>query len=230
MADAKNNLWQRINAVMSDIQYLCKDDRVKFGSTDYKAISEEKVTSTVRESLIKNGLVIVPVEQEHLKDGNITTVNVKYKIVNIDKPEEFEILTSSGTGADTQDKGVGKAMTYAYKYMLLRTFAIPTGEDPDKISSEELDTKQSKSKKSSNRDAAGESNTDNEAADTITTAQQRRLFALSKGNAVLVKEVIAKHKYYETKQIKKSEYNAIAKEIETEAIKTAARESVSNGN
>lgn len=121
-------------------------------------------------------------------------------------------------------------MTYAYKYMLLRTFAIPTGEDPDKISSEELDTKQSKSKKSSNRDAAGESNTDNEAADTITTAQQRRLFALSKGNAVLVKEVIAKHKYYETKQIKKSEYNAIAKEIETEAIKTAARESVSNGN
>ena len=40
-----------------------------------------------------------------------------------------------------QDKGVGKAMTYAYKYMLLRTFAIPTGEDPDKISSAETDKK-----------------------------------------------------------------------------------------
>ena len=32
-------------------------------------------------------------------------------------------------------------MTYAYKYMLLRTFAIPTGEDPDKISSAETDYK-----------------------------------------------------------------------------------------
>ena len=32
-------------------------------------------------------------------------------------------------------------MTYAYKYMLLRTFAIPTGEDPDKVSSAELDDK-----------------------------------------------------------------------------------------
>ena len=61
------------------------------------------------------------------------------KIVNIDKPTEFEILASSGSGVDTQDKGVGKAMTYSYKYMLLKTFAIPTGEDPDKIGSEELD-------------------------------------------------------------------------------------------
>ena len=30
-------------------------------------------------------------------------------------------------------------MTYAFKYMWLRTFAIPTGEDPDKISSAQLD-------------------------------------------------------------------------------------------
>ena len=30
-------------------------------------------------------------------------------------------------------------MTYAYKYLLLRTFAIPTGEDPDKIASAEYD-------------------------------------------------------------------------------------------
>jgi len=32
-------------------------------------------------------------------------------------------------------------MTYAFKYMWLRTFALPTGEDPDKISSAELDEK-----------------------------------------------------------------------------------------
>ena len=54
---------------------------------------------------------------------------------------------SSGTGVDTQDKGVGKAMTYAYKYLLLRTFAIPTGEDPDKISSAELDDRFSRERK-----------------------------------------------------------------------------------
>lgn len=150
------NIYQRISKVMQEIEYLTKDDNVKTGKTEsYKAISEEKVTSSVRASLISNGLVILPIEQrteevftEYEKEAYgkvekkqrlLTRVDVKYKIVNVDKPEEFEILASSGSGVDTQDKGVGKAMTYSYKYMLLRTFAIPTGEDPDKISSQDLE-------------------------------------------------------------------------------------------
>lgn len=141
--EVKLNLFQKIHAVMKDVEYLNKDDAIKFGNTSYKAISEEKVTSTVRASLLKHGLVIMPVEQDRSKEGNLTTVNTKYKIVDIDTGQ-FEIIVSSGTGADTQDKGVGKAMTYSYKYLLLRTFAIPTGEDPDKISSAELDAKEKK--------------------------------------------------------------------------------------
>ena len=137
------NLYKKISNVMKEIDYLTKDDRIKYKKTDYKAISEEKVTSNVRKSLIKNGLIILPIEQEHKREGTLSTVNTKYKIVDIDTGES-EVIVSSGTGADTQDKGVGKAMTYSYKYLLLRTFAIPTGEDPDKISSEELDEKQKK--------------------------------------------------------------------------------------
>lgn len=139
------SVYKKILEVMKDVEYLQKDDKVQFEGrngqkTSYKAISEEKVTQIVRDSLIKNGLVIIPVEQEHSKDGNLSTVNVKYKIVDTETGE-CEIAVSSGTGTDTQDKGVGKAMTYSYKYLLLRTFAIPTGEDPDKISSAELDEK-----------------------------------------------------------------------------------------
>lgn len=133
-------LYKKIHAVMNDVNYLQKDDKVSFGNTSYKAISEEKVTSTIRASLVKHGLVIIPVEQEHTKDGNLTTVNVKYQITDIETGESI-IAVSSGTGVDTQDKGVGKAMTYAYKYLMLRTFAIPTGDDPDKVSSAELDAK-----------------------------------------------------------------------------------------
>jgi hypothetical protein len=135
------NLFQKIHAVMQDVEYLKKDDAIKFASTSYKAISEEKVTSTVRASLIKHGLVILPVEQNHSREGTLSTVDTRYKIVDIDTGQ-YETIVSSGTGADTQDKGVGKAMTYSYKYLLLRTFAIPTGEDPDKISSAELDAKE----------------------------------------------------------------------------------------
>lgn len=136
------NLYQKINAVMKDIQYLAKDDQVSFGTTKYKAISEEKVTTAVRTSMIKHGLVMYPQTQEISKDGQITTVNTTYMMVNMDDPKEQIMIASSGQGSDTQDKGSGKAMTYAFKYALLRTFMIPTGEDPDKISSEELDAKQ----------------------------------------------------------------------------------------
>ena len=142
-----NNIFQRISAVMQDVQYLAKDDQIEFGKTKYRAISEEKVTTIIRKSLITHGIVIVPVKQEHSKDGVLTTVDVTYRIQNVEDENDYIEAVSSGTGVDTQDKGVGKAMTYAYKYLLLRTFAIPTGEDPDKISSAELDDRFSREQK-----------------------------------------------------------------------------------
>lgn len=145
------NIYEKINKVMQDIEYLSKDDKVitnAITNAGYKVLSEEKVTSAVRQSLIKNGIVIIPIKQEHKRDdetvkgdygdktNRIATVDVTYRIQNIEDKEDYIDAVSSGTGIDTQDKGVGKAMTYAYKYLLLRTFAIPTGEDPDKISSD----------------------------------------------------------------------------------------------
>ena len=132
------NIYQKINEIMKNIEYLTKDDQVAFGTTKYKAISEEKVTTAVREQLVKQGIIIIPVEQQSEnkelirtdKSVNmLTSVHVKYRIQNIDDVNDYIEVESNGTGVDTQDKGVGKAMTYAYKYMLLRTFAIPTGED-----------------------------------------------------------------------------------------------------
>lgn len=140
------NIYEKIHAVMKSVEYLSKDDKVAFGNTKYKAISEEKVTSTIRAKLVEQKLVIFPVKQEHKREGTLSTVDVTYRIVNCENPDESIEVVSSGTGADTQDKGVGKAMTYAYKYMLLRTFAIPTGEDPDKIASAQIDAEEQERK------------------------------------------------------------------------------------
>ena len=138
------NIYEKISTIMKEVQKLQKDDKVSFGSTSYKALSEEKVTTIMREQLIKQGLVVYPIKQEWNRQGNISHVDVTYKMVNIENPEEYIEIASCGDGADTQDKGSGKAMTYAFKYMWLRTFALPTGEDPDKISSAELDEQQVK--------------------------------------------------------------------------------------
>lgn len=144
------SLYAKILAVMKDVEYLKKDDEVKAGYSSYKAITEEKVTSAVGDSMRRHGLVIFPINIEERREDmevertsgktaldRLTTVRITYKIADVETGEA-ETLMSVGTGIDTQDKGVGKAMTYAYKYALLRTFAIPTGEDPDKVASDDV--------------------------------------------------------------------------------------------
>ncbi len=133
------NIYEKIQDVMRNVQYVQKDDHVEYKTTKYMAVSEEKVTSIMRAEMIRVGLIVYPVEMLSVREGQITHVDVKYRIVNVENPEEYIEVVSCGDGADSQDKGPGKAMTYAFKYMWLRTFALPTGDDPDKISSAELD-------------------------------------------------------------------------------------------
>jgi len=146
MEDGKKlNLHQKILQIMREVQRIQKDDHVEFKTTKYKALSEEKVTSIMREKMIDYSLVVYPIKQDWSRQGNITHVDVTYRLVDTESGDSIEIV-SCGDGADTQDKGSGKAMTYAFKYMWLRTFAIPTGEDPDKICNEEILARQAAEK------------------------------------------------------------------------------------
>lgn len=207
------NIYQKINEVMKNIEYLAKDDKVEFGTTKYKAISEEKVTTAVREQLVKQGIVIIPIEQQSEnkelirteKSVNmLTTVHVKYRIQNIDDVNDFIEVESNGTGVDTQDKGVGKAMTYAYKYMLLRTFAIPTGEDPDKISSAETDAKIKKE-----IEAEQERVISKQKEESLDKAIENR-----KISDETVLQVLEKYGYSSTKEIKMKDYMSIVQEFQ----------------
>lgn len=145
-------VYEKILAIMQEVEHIQKDDQVSYKNTNYKALSEEKVTTIMRKKLIDQKMVVFPIKQEFRKDGYISHVDVTYKIVDTETGESIEVV-SCGDGADSQDKGAGKAMTYAYKYMWLRTFAIPTGEDPDKISSAQLDDEQKKAEEKVEKEA-----------------------------------------------------------------------------
>jgi len=156
------NLFAKILKVMQDVTYLQKDDSVGYGSNKYRAITEEKVTTEVGKSMRKHGLVILPISVEERREDfdvvrsngkqgtdRITTITTKYLVADSESGESMEVC-SAGAGVDPQDKGIGKALTYAYKYLLLRMFAIPTGEDPDKQASEDS-TPSQQSTQSSNQ-------------------------------------------------------------------------------
>ena len=74
------SIYQKILAVMKDVQYLAKDDTVQFNATKYKAITEEKVTTAVRDSMVRNGLVIIPTSVIWSRNGNITHVDTTYDL------------------------------------------------------------------------------------------------------------------------------------------------------
>jgi len=132
------NIYEKINAIMENVESLQKDGKVAFGSTKYNFLSEAKTTAEMRKQLVKYKLVILPIGVEEKKEGSITQGKYTYKVVNAENPEEFIILESGGQGHDSADKGSGKASSYAYKYLMWRTFAIPSNDDPDMVSSDEI--------------------------------------------------------------------------------------------
>ena len=122
------NILQRINAVMQELDYL---QREKKTGLQYSYVSHDKVTGAVRPLLVKHGIVCYPRGFEVRQEGNRTHLHCKVVFANIDQPTQFIEVDSVGYGIDSQDKGPGKAISYAVKYALLKTFALETGDDPD---------------------------------------------------------------------------------------------------
>lgn len=125
----KLNIFQRINYVMQDVSYIQKGD--KKVANQYRYVSHDQVSSVFHEALTKHGIVMLPNVTSFKQDGNRTEVTIDISFVNIDDPVDQIKVTYFGYGIDTGDKGPGKAISYAVKYALLKTFCLETGDDPD---------------------------------------------------------------------------------------------------
>lgn len=128
------NIYQRLVAVMSAVSYVQKEDRKV--NNQYTFVSHDAVTAKIRPALLAEGVATVCSVKNHIQDGNRTEVTLAVRFVNIDKPEDFVEVESFGYGIDPQDKGPGKAVSYAFKYALLKTFCLETGDDPERDSIE----------------------------------------------------------------------------------------------
>ncbi len=126
------NICQRIRSIMEEVSYVQKED--KKVNNQYKFVSHDAVTAKIRPALLKHGVIAIPSYFDISVDGNRTNCSMSMTFVNVDKPEDkIEIPCAGfGQGIDPQDKGAGKAMSYAYKYALLKIFALETGDDPEK--------------------------------------------------------------------------------------------------
>jgi hypothetical protein len=122
------NLHQRLAKAMEKVTYIQKD---KKQGMRYSIVSHDVVTAKVRPALLEVGVVYYPIQVMHEQVGNRTQCSMSVRFVNIDEPEDCFDVETFGYGIDDQDKGPGKAMSYAVKYALLKTLGLETGDDPD---------------------------------------------------------------------------------------------------
>lgn len=123
------NIYQRINAVMQEVDYIQKGEKKVAGQ--YRFVSHDQVTAALHVPMTKYGIVCKSSIVEMKQDGNRTEVKLEVTFVNIDLPSDNFSVIYYGYGIDTSDKGIGKAVSYAFKYAMLKTFCLETGDDPD---------------------------------------------------------------------------------------------------
>lgn len=135
----KDKILAKLAAVQKDIEKMEKDGKNTFAKYNY--LTETQLTFKLKTLFDKHGIlflnntkVLDVRELGKSKSGAtnlMTTVQVDYAFVDAESGE-YVRSTAVGTGADTGDKGLYKAITGAIKYVYMKTFNIPTGDDPER--------------------------------------------------------------------------------------------------
>jgi hypothetical protein len=131
------NIFQRINLVMRDAEYIKKGSAGQGTGVLY-----DEVIAMLRGLLIKNGIVLTV---DILADNSRSVGEKKnyvyegyYKIsyINIEKPDDRLESFVTAHAMDSGDKAPGKAITYATKISILKVFALETGVNDESRSYE----------------------------------------------------------------------------------------------
>lgn len=154
MSEKKNSglsIFEKIQKVANEVGNIEKDMIVGKGNYAYKAVSDFAVTKAVKEAEEKYRIVSIPIKQDLINSEVLKTLNNKgeekltfvdtikmtVRVHDLDNNNNYIDIEAFGKGVDSNDKGFGKASTYARKYALLNVYKINTGEDPDKEKSGE---------------------------------------------------------------------------------------------
>jgi hypothetical protein len=148
------NLANAIIEVMKEIKNIEKNMTVWIWMGSYKWVADKDVKETIRESMIKNWLLLIPIwgipkiqiDRWEEIDKNWVIKNKQSVFTEIQT--EYMLLHTSWESTkvywywqwvDVQDKWAGKATTYALKNTLLNMFLVPTWVDTDDTHSNKYD-------------------------------------------------------------------------------------------
>ena len=138
-----NSLYAKMAAIMAAIPGLGKDKQMTGGRLNYKYVSDAQVYMTVRKLLIEHKIALLASmtgsHQERYELGEYNGkpqdkfhTRAQFEFILVDSETGDQVAcTWESESEDSSDKGLNKCATAALKYWLLKTFLIPTGDDPD---------------------------------------------------------------------------------------------------
>jgi len=175
------NIYQKLIEVRKEVPYLQKESK----GYQFNYTGSSQVLGSLKSKMDELGLLLIPnvikkevSEHETTKGGKeyFTELCMEFTWVNAENPEEKITCSWYGQGLDTGEKGVGKAMTYAEKYFMLKFFNIATDkDDPDSFQ----------------KKMADEPTPIKPRTNTITPQQQKKIFAEAADRGVTAEAVRA---------------------------------------
>lgn len=143
------NIYQRVNDLLDEGVALEKTGRMEGGGGNYMFHRTDELLSLLRPMLVRHGIGL-----SYSVDGHScekiempakgtapptvqkqTEKTIKIRLTNVDNPEDYIQGTEVGYGLDSQDKGPGKATSYAIKTWLLNIFMLRGQPDEDGLDS-----------------------------------------------------------------------------------------------
>jgi len=131
------NIYEKLIEVRRSVPYLQKSEK----GFQFNYVGSSQVLGSLKAKMDELGLLLIPSIiskeigiHETAKGAKeyFTELVMEFTWINAEKPEEQVKCNWYGQGLDSGEKGVGKAVTYAEKYFLLKFFNIPTDkDDPD---------------------------------------------------------------------------------------------------
>jgi hypothetical protein len=119
---------KKLALIMGEVDRIPKNGRNDFHKYDYA--TEADLVQAIRGSMSKHGVAFLPTVKSWEQKGDITSAEVEFHFIDSEDGTEL-VSTFWGFGQDKGDKGAYKAYTGAVKYCLMKTFLVPTGDDPE---------------------------------------------------------------------------------------------------
>jgi hypothetical protein len=143
--DPQNIDQAKLN-IMAAVPYLLKTGTAGKGDYKYKYASEREFIRLIRPHMLANRVTVAPIRAQLVDDKGYVggeramracRVHMTYRFKHVPSGT-FEDAEMIGEGADIGDKSAGKANTAAYKWAVRQWLMIETGDDPDRVASEDL--------------------------------------------------------------------------------------------